>query len=229
MISKPLKLSAAIFCIIYIVIQSFQAWVFKTIPDDPDPVKQLLSGHDPLNITRSWFMLFAMFGLWFVFFTICFSRFQKNKAATILAFTGFSLFCLLEVMLRSTELLYTQIQLPLQYLQATDDHAKQAILDHFNTFQQIQGALYFPLGLGQIIGSLCIAVYFPNQGVDRFIKIIFLLNAIRLILRTLGNYFDLDPLGFNSVYGDLYLPMVILIDGGKAFWLVKTADEARTT
>ena len=226
MISKPFKLAAAIFCIVYIAIQSFQTWVFNTLPDESDPVKQLLSGHDPLHITRSWLMLFSMFGMWFVFFTICFSKFEKNKAATILAFTAFSIFCLLEIMLRSTELIYTQIQLPAQYLQTTDPQIQQSILDQVNTFQHIQRALYFPLGLGQIIGSLSIVGYFPNQGIDRFIKIIFLLNAIRLILRTLGNYFDIDVLGFNSVYITLYLPMVILIEGGKAFWLFKTAKNA---
>lgn len=228
-ISKNLKLSAAIFSLLYIFIQAYQAWVFKTIPFDPDVAQQLLDGNNPLHIVRSWLMFFAMFGLWFVFFTITFSRFEQNKAVTVLAFTGFSVFCLLEIMLRSTELLYIQIHLPKLYLSTGDELIKKHILNQYTAFYDIQFALYFPLGLSQIIGSLCIAGYFPNRGIDRFIRVIFLLNAIRLILRSIGNYFHVDIFGFNTVYGDIYLPMVILIDGGKAFWLLKTANENKST
>lgn len=228
MITSGMRKGAGILCIVYMAVQSFQWWVFSKAPlPESTGIKDFLFGAEPISIVRSWLMLLSMFALFFIFFVLCFDQPSKNKGWNFLAFCGFSVFCLLEVILRSIELFYTQIQLPGEYLAASTAQ-QEIILSYVIQFQKIQGALYFPLGFSQMLGSFILALVFPATPQRNYvIKAVLYFNGIRLLLRTITGYLGIE-LFPDPIYGTLYLPMVYLMFGLKAWWLLgqRKADQA---
>jgi hypothetical protein len=221
-IGRTLKLSAAAACLLYVLVQAFQWWVFSRLPGGHGAVADFLDGRHPLNIYRSSSMLLAMYGLLFIYFVTCFANYRHQAAGTILAFLGFFIFGLLEIVLRSTELFYVQLKLPAEYLSSLDPERQQAIMDAVKAFQEIQHALYFPLGLSQLVGSLILVAIVPTSKVNRVIRFAFLFNALRLFLRMVSTYLGFEILG-DKAYSAAYLPMVVLIFGLNAWWLVRSS------
>ncbi|MBF4464233.1 hypothetical protein [Flavobacterium sp. LC2016-12] len=221
--NKQMKIGAAIMAVIYIVVQTFQWWVFVKVPETGNVITDFLNGGNKLNIYRSWLMLLSMFGLLYLFFTICFDDFRQDKGWRILAFLGFFIFCLLELFIRSIELFFVQGYLVDTYATsiATD---RAAIIKTVTSIQQVWWALYFPLGLSQLLGSIILAgLYLKSTGIDRLIKVVFIINSCRLFLRMLDSYLDINILGISTLLNnELYLPLVIIMFGLKAVWLVKS-------
>ncbi|MBC7938042.1 MAG: hypothetical protein H7Y86_22055 [Rhizobacter sp.] len=224
MITPKMKIGAGVICILYILVQTFQWWVFTKAPSaNPTLLEDFLFGAKCISILRSSLMLASMFGLFYLFFVICFFAGGKYKASAILAFISFSIFCLLEIMLRSVELFYTQVQLPAVYANTTSSASRELILYHVTQFQNIQFALYFPLGLSQTIGSFIIAFIYPaTPRFNYLLKAIMLLNGLRLLLRQLTVYAGIN-LFPDNLYDTLYLPLVYLTFGVTALWLFKSA------
>ncbi len=215
-----MKWIAAFVAVTYILVQTFQWWVFEKVPETGNVIVDIVNGGKSLHIYRSWLMLLSMFGLLFLFFTICFDDFCHHKGWRILAFSGFFIFCFLELFIRSIELFFVQGYLVDTYATAnTADRA--AIIKTVTSLQQLWWALYFPLGLSQLLGSIIlVGVYFRSAGIDRLIKAVFLINSLRLFLRMLDSYCDIDILG-TLLNNELYLPLVIIMFGLKAVWLIK--------
>lgn len=214
-------LTAAIFCIAYILIQSFQEYVFRTIPPPKDPTEELLQGRLPLHIWRSALLLLSFFPLLYVFLVIVLSNFRGNPILFSTAFIGLFIFCFLEISIRSVELFYIQIQLPDALLAAKDAAVRNSILDRFSLFQSIQQALYFPLMLAQAISSFILAIAFSRKPPSNWmIKTAFAINAFRLAGRIIAMTFHVS--WFNSFSGSLYLPFVVIIFGLMTVWLLKT-------
>lgn len=218
-----MKVGAGIVCVLYILVQSFQWWVFAQAPSpEPTPVEDFLFSAQPLSILRSWLMLFSMFGLFYIFFVLCLSIYETHKAAGILALTGFFVFFLLEIILRSIELFYTQVHLPAEYAAITDVARREAILSFVTQFQQVQRALYFPLGLSQTVGSFIIAGVYPATPRYHYaIKAIMFINGLRLLLRMLTNYGGIPAFPTN-LYDTLYLPLVYVTFGVMAWWFFRS-------
>ncbi len=219
LIGRRLRIAAALVSVLYILIQSFQFWVFWKVPEGNSGVQAFLSGHHPLNIARSTLMLLAIFGLLFIYFTVCFSFYLQNKAGAILAFLGFFVFFLLEIMLRSTELFYFQIQLPAVYRGTMDAALQGEMLRSFAAFQGIQHALYFPLMFAPTIGSVILLAIIPRLRVHSPILAAFGINTVRVLVRILGEYLGWNILGENFTNWS-YLPLVYIIFGLTAYWLV---------
>ncbi len=171
-------------------------------------------------------MLLAIFGLLFIYFTICFSFYLHNKAGAILAFLGFFVFFLLEIGLRSTELFYFQIQLPGAYQATTDGILRGEMLRSFEAFQGIQHALYFPLMFAPMIGSVILLAIIPRRRVHWPILAAFGINGVRLLIRILAEYLGWDLLGANFTDRS-YLPLVYIIFGLTAWWLVTVDRDAQ--
>lgn len=221
--NNRMRMSAAVVAIIYILVQTFQWWVFAIVPDTGNVITDFLNGGNKLNIYRSWLMLLSMFGLLYLFFTICFDDFAQQKGWRILAFTGFFIFCLLELFIRSIELFFVQGYLVDTYATANSAD-REAIIKTVKSLQQVWWALYFPLGFSQLVGSIILAgLYLKSTGIDRLIKVIFIINSCRLFLRMLDSYLDINILGISTLLNnELYLPLVIIMFGLKAVWLVKS-------
>lgn len=133
------------------------------------------------------------------------------------------MFCLLEVGLRSVELFCVFLELPSRYAAAASAAEQARVLDAQATFQAVQRALYFPLGLCWLIGSALIALGLGARRFDWLAQWAFGLNALRLLLRS----FDVYVLGpeFDDLYGALYLPLVFLAFVPIAAWLLLREDE----
>lgn len=168
-------------------------------------------------------MLLAIFGLLFIYFTICFSFYPQSKAGAALAFLGFFVFFLCEVGLRSTELFYFQVQLPTEYQATTDAILRGEMLRSFETFQGIQHALYFPLMFAPMIGSIILLVIIPRLRVHWAILAALGINAVRLLIRLSGEYLGWNLLSANFMNW-AYLPLVYIIFGLTAYWLVRVNE-----
>jgi hypothetical protein len=217
MVTPKMKWACLILCLSYILVQTFQWWVFSKAPSDNSPVSFFLFDAEPISVLRSWLMLLSMFGLLYIHFVVSYQNFETHRAACTIAFTSFFTFFLLEVVLRSIELFYIQIQLPNDYLQ-NPQADKEAILSLVSQFRQIQSAMYFPLGISWIVGSLVIGSIFPTKPTFNYlIKIAFWFNGIRLVFRSATVYLGLN-LFPDELYGSLYLPMVFIVFGLMAAW-----------
>lgn len=220
MITSKMKWACLILCLSYILVQTFQWWVFSKAPEGNDPASSFLFDAEPASVWRSWLMLLSMFSLLYIHFVLSWQNYQANPVTSSIAFTGFFTFFLLEVVLRSIELFYIQIELPREYLQnAAID--KESILSVVSQFSKIQSAVYFPLGISWMVGSFLIGFIFPsNPKFNYLIKIAFWFNGIRIALRSATVYLGLT-LFPDSLYGTLYLPMVFVVFGlsGAWFWM----------
>jgi hypothetical protein len=222
MITAGMRKAAGVVCLWYIGVQTFQWWVFSHAPA-PGGVSEFLFAGEPESLLRSWLMLLSMFGLFYLFFVLCFLDPRQSQGWSILAFSGFSLFFLLEITLRSVELFYTQIQLPRAYLAATAEQ-QASILAFVSQFQGIQTALYFPLGLGWASGSVLLGIVFPGTPRRNYlVKGALYFNGARLLLRMVTVYLGVT-LFPSSLYGLLYLPMVYLTFVPIAWWLLAPSE-----
>jgi hypothetical protein len=222
---KNIRIGAAIVALVYIAIQSFQEYVFRSFANPSSVMDELQQGNHPLHLVRSSLMLGAMFGLLFVRYVICYLAAMYNRFWAILAFVCYFVFFMLEVLLRSTELFYSQLYLPKRALEASANEL-QSILDSFQTFQSIQSALYFPLILAAT-GSYAILffVFFPvKQKINWLIKFVLGVDLLRSVWRLSGDYFNVTWLQGN-LYSQIYLLLVIITFGPICIWLLRVKDE----
>ncbi|MGN7830220.1 hypothetical protein ACTJI2_01230 [Pseudoxanthomonas sp. 22568] len=208
---------AAVVALIYVAVQSFQWYVFGHLPGAGDPVQQLLQGPHPLNLARATSMLLSFFGLAYLFLVACGIAWRRNPALAVLAFLGFFVFCLLEVQLRAVELFHVYLALPEQYRATTDTAEHARILAAQGSFQSVQYALYFPLGLSWLLGSVLACLALGRDRMHWLALWAFGLNAVRLFLRMIDSYL-IGP-KFDALYGTLYLPLVYLSFVPLAIWL----------
>ncbi|UBB23738.1 hypothetical protein LAG73_10090 [Pseudoxanthomonas japonensis] len=208
---------AAVVALIYVTVQSFQWYVFGHLPEAGDPVQQLLQGPHPLNLARATSMLLSFFGLAYLFLVACGIAWRRNPALAVLAFLGFFVFCLLEVQLRAVELFHVYLALPEQYRATTDTAEHARILAAQGSFQSVQYALYFPLGLSWLLGSVLACLALGRDRMHWLALWAFGLNAVRLFLRMIDSYL-IGP-KFDALYGILYLPLVYLSFVPLAIWL----------
>lgn len=221
--SSKHRTAAAVVAIAYVAVQAFQWYVFAQLPETGAPEQMLMQGPVPLNIARAVSMLFSFFGLAYLFLVACGIVARRKPALAVAAFLACFVFCLLEVGLRSVELFYVFLELPSRYSAAASAAAQARVLDAQATFQAVQHALYFPLGLCWMIGSALIALGLGARRFDWLAQWAFGLNALRLLLRS----FDVYVLGpkFDALYGTLYLPLVFLTFAPIAAWLLLRKDE----
>ncbi|MXV53086.1 hypothetical protein GS399_19115 [Pedobacter sp. HMF7647] len=225
MVTSNMKIGAGLTAIIYIIIQSYQAWVFDKIPETGNFLDDFLAGANTLHIIRSWLMLIAMFGLFYLFFTLCFDNYANNKAWSIIAFSAFFVFFFLEIIMRSVELLYIQTYLPKAYTSANSSTRQQIILI-VTVIQRVQGALYFPLMAAQMLGSfLLFLTYKSLLSIVWLLKAAFLINALRLAVRMVTVYGNVENTLGTLLDTSLYLPLVYIIYGSMAVWLLVSAKK----
>lgn len=222
---KHIRVSAAIVALAYIAIQSFQWYVFGQFKAPASTVEELQQGNHPLHLVRSSLMLAAMFGLLYVRYVICSLAAVSHRFWATLAFISYFVFFMLEVLLRSTELFYTQLHLPKLALAANANELPN-IVDKFQTFQSIQSALYFPLILaGTFSYAILFFLFSPGrQKINRLIKFVFGVDLLRSLWRLSSDYFGVQWLQGN-LYEQIYLPLVFITFGSISIWLLKVKDE----
>ncbi|MBO9561707.1 MAG: hypothetical protein J7621_03000 [Niastella sp.] len=221
---RQIRIVAAVVALVYIGIQSFQWYVFGQFPTPASPREELLQGYHPLHVVRSWLMLLAMFGLLFLYYVVCSIAARINHAWGRFAFPGFFIFLILEMILRSIELFYIQQHLPILALKSNGEDL-QRIIDQFQTFQSIQQALYFPLIFSGFISYVILFFLFGGgQRVNRIIRFVMGVNILRVVWRLLSDYGHVSWLQGN-LYDRIYLPLVVLVFGSMAFWLIRYKEE----
>lgn len=214
---------AAIFCIIYILIQIFQQYVININPQPSNITEEIIQNSLPLNRWRSFLILISFFLMIYTYTVITFYELKRNILLYFLAFLGFFIFCFLEINIRSVELFYFQMKFPSEFLEAKTEITKTHLIENYTLFQSIQYALYFPLLLSQAISSLIISFLFSSKvKINYALKIGFGINALRLFFRLITMYLNLNIIEqYNSI---LYLPLVIIIFGLLSYWLFNVKD-----
>jgi hypothetical protein len=94
------------------------------------------------------------------------------------------------------------------------------MLRSFEAFQGIQHALYFPLMFAPMLGSVILLAIIPRLRVQWPILAALGINAVRILIRILGEYLGWNILGENFTNWS-YLPLVYIIFGLTAYWLVR--------
>ena len=217
MTSKQLRVAAAVVALAYLAVQAFQECVFRAVGEPATPAEALVLGGHPLHVVRSTAMLAAMFALIFLYGAICLQRAKDRPVLAGFTFLSFLLFGFLEIGLRSVELFWTQLELGPAYAHKPDP----ALLDQVGVFEAVQHALYVPLGLSVLIGSVLGAWLFATgRKIDRVIQVVFVLNVVRNATRMLTVYvvWQLFP---EAAYNAAYLPMVIAFYAAVAYWLLR--------
>lgn len=218
------RIAAGVLVLCYICVQAFQAYVFGAFATPANAGEELLQGAASLHIIRSSLMLISIFALIFMWWVICAQGFHRNTFLALIAFFGFFMFGIFEVALRSVELFWTQIQLPAEYLKATDQLVCAAILDKFATFQSIQGALYFPLMFGPFLAYFAVYFLFPSsQRIHWALKFSIAFAAVRTSVRLLG-YAGIHLVS-DATYAQYYFAMVLIEYLPRAYWLFRVKDE----
>jgi hypothetical protein len=224
--TKPARLIAAIIAFTYILIQSFQSYVLSVLPQTTSSTDAFLQGSLSINIWRSTLLLLSFWGLIYVFLVVCAQNLKHHFTATVFAFLGFFIFCVLEICLRSVELFYFQVHLPILYQQAVGAAEQKTIIDLVDGFQSIQLALYFPLLFSQAVSSVILAATFERRlRLNYLVIFAFALNGFRLAARILGMFLHIH--WFDSFSNGLYLPLVFVIFGSIGVWLLLTKSEVR--
>jgi hypothetical protein len=222
---KKLRIAAAVIALIYIAIQTFQWYVFEQFTNPASPAEELQQGNHPLHLIRSSLMLAAMFGLLYVRYVICFLAGMYNRFWANLAFICYFIFFMIEILLRSTELFYTQLALPQKAL-AVNANDLNGIIDKFQTFQAIQSALYFPLIVSATFSYAILFGLFLSikQKINWIIRSVLAIDLLRSFWRLSSDYFNVKWLQ-GDLYSTIYLPLVIITFGPICIWLLKLKDE----
>ena len=222
---KLLRVTAAVIALIYIVIQTFQWYVFEQFKAPASATEELQQGHHSLHLVRSSVMLAAMFGLLYVRYVICFLAGMHNRFWANLAFICYFVFFIIEILLRSTELFYAQLYLPSKALLANANELN-GIIDKFQTFQAVQSALYFPLIVSATISYAILFILFLSikQKVNWIIRSVLGIDLLRSFWRLSSDYFNVKWLQ-GDLYSTIYLPLVIITFGPICIWLIKFKDE----
>jgi hypothetical protein len=221
---RPVRIIAAVIALVYIGIQGFQEYVFAQFPSPASPKEELMQGFHPLHLTRSWLMLFAMFGLLFLYLVICSLAAKVNRFWARFAFSGVFIFLFLEIIIRSIELFYIQQFLPEQALKS-NEQALIGIIGKLQTFQTIQASLYFPLIFSALIAYVILFFLFAGgEKVNRLIRFVMAVNILRSLWRLLSDYGNISWLQGN-LYNRTYFALVVLLFGCTALWLFKKKEE----
>jgi hypothetical protein len=223
MTGRRLRIAAALTSIAYIAIQGFQEVVFRSLGEPQTPAEALALGAHPLQVARSIAMLAAIFGLIFLYTVICLQRVRERPVLAGFTFLSFLLFGWLEIGLRSVELIWTQLELPATYARAPDP----AILDRVAMFQQVQHALYLPLGFAVLLGNvLGMWLFATGRRLDRVLQIVLAIHAVRSAARLITVYIGW-PLFPAAAYDAAYFAMTVAFYGPVAYWLVQRDDAGR--
>ncbi|NML20706.1 hypothetical protein HHL16_07465 [Pseudoflavitalea sp. G-6-1-2] len=220
---STIKKVAAFIALAYILIQTWQWYVYEQFGAPANTQEEMMQGHHILHVSRSWLMLIAIFAMMILNIAICYVASNISRFWAWVAFVGYFAFFMLEIALRSVELFYVQLQLPAEALKA-DATALQGITEKFSTFYSIQHAMYFPLIFSTTIAYVTLFFLFPSKPkVFMIIKIVMGLNVLRSLWRIGADFLGIKWLQ-GSLYNDLYLPLVVLLYGLTAWWLFRLKE-----
>jgi hypothetical protein len=205
-----MKRVSIFFLVAYLLAQIFQQYVFLTLPTPSNPVEAIARATTFLDQTRSLLILSSFFGLTVSFTFICRQKMKSAPKPATVALIFLILFCFLEITYRSIELFAVHQTWASQFVNATDEFEKGRLLDKITTFNTIVRAVYFPLLLSQMVGSLfLLATTFAGAQGDKYLRASMAVNSLRLAARLGGGYLGISWLEpFNN---QLYFPSITLV------------------
>ena len=221
---STIRNTAACIALAYILIQTWQWYVYAQFSTAANVQEEMMQGHHILHVSRSWLMLIAIFAMTILNIAICYIASYISRFWAWVAFMGYFSFFMLEIILRSVELFYIQLQLPQEALKA-DTASLPSITDKFTLFYSIQHAMYFPLIFSTLISYVTLFFLFPvKPKVFVIIKIVMGANILRSFWRLGADFLGIKWLQGN-LYNDLYLPMVVLLFGLTMWWLLRIKED----
>ena len=78
--------------------------------------------------------------------------------------------------------------------------------------------------LAPMIASFILVAVIRSSALNRVIRMVFGINAIRLLLRILAEYMGINLMG-DKLTTILYLPLVYVTFGLTAYWLFRSSHE----
>lgn len=216
------RFSLAIVCLIFFVlVQLYQFSLRFILPTEQDPYQQLIQRGFTLNHIRYLLILLSIFGLVISYTVICVIHITRDKYFSIIALLFFMLFCFFEILYRSTEyFLVIKKWIPMIIMNPNSQIASDYMY-RIQLFDASVSALYFPLLLCHLCGSLFLFLTIRKiyNGYNILLKIAMIINITRIIPR-LFNYY-LESSGLAQINNYLFFPTISLVFIFQVFYLLR--------
>lgn len=176
----------------YLAAQLFQQYVLRigVMSGLSDLESRVAVGQHIHNKLRLFLVLISMFGMVVGYGIMCATFLADRKWSAVLAFIFFFIFCLFEIGYRSVEFFWA---------------LKQTSLDLLQMFDGVVAAVYFPLLLAHLLGSVFL---FHAIKDSTLLRTAMALNAGRLFLRLM----EFTPYPELNIFsGPYYFPPVGVI------------------
>lgn len=170
-------------------------------------LEAILAGQHSLNIARLSLILASIFLMVFGYSILTISFYREAPVFGILSMLFFIFFILFEISYRSVELFHIVLGLGGEYLHGSAE-TRARLLPHFQFFDRVVNAIYFPLLFSHLIASLCLAWAATKHHGGKLVVNAMGINSIRLVLRLSG----FTPFGYLNIFsGVLYFPPVFVV------------------
>lgn len=147
-----------------------------------------LSSNVVFNL-RTWSQFLSFFFIMIAFWGVAVKKLETSFGLVIIGFVFCAVFVLLELFTRSIDLFVAGGSLATTYASETNDLAKTALRINFDLVNSGIFALYFPLLTAHMLGSCFFGLAtWKGVGLEKFVSVLFLINALRLSLRLMQMY-----------------------------------------
>jgi hypothetical protein len=212
--------------VFYLFAQAFQQVVTRLLPQDGSPASEILTRTQNLDQLRALLILLSMAFSIPLFGAVCFRLFRSAPAFSVLGFVFTCVFLISEMFYRGVDLFVVSRKWASHYLAAVSDADRAATAAQVQVWSDVVAGWYFVLTFSFLLGSLCFAVaaYRDRGHWERFLSLLFVLNAIRLSLRIAEEFGGVRWVA--PINAADYFPMVTIVFGYLSFWLFRQAREA---
>jgi hypothetical protein len=225
--AKHFRIAAVCVCL-FLATQLFQGLCLLVLLPSPESLAEALALRgQALDQWRAFLVMAGLVLLMVPYAVIALDRIAAAPLASTLGFVFGALFVSIELVYRGVTLFEISRGLAPALLAAATPGERESILAAYAEWDELIGALYFPLLLAGFIASCCFAVAtWRGEGRwHRLASLAFALNALRLLTRLLDDYAGATWLApFNSL--PAYLAGVVAVNAMLAAWLFgKARDE----
>lgn len=193
------------------MIQVFEWYVYKAFAPLNNTLETdlSLSAH-PFYHLSSFLMLLSFFALLYPFVVICIHNFTASPVASVMAFLGLFIFCLLQIYLLSIQVFHIQMGLSWFLMQSNGPGVTEHVAAEYSRYRELRMSLYFPLIFSQLIASVILAFTIKvRANRDMLLKYAFGINALYLSWYLIKMYRRLFYAG--DFYSGIYSPVTIIV------------------
>lgn len=213
---------AAVCAFLVAAVMLAQEWLLTQIPAGTTFDQKVAIQVSPLNMVRAWAVFLSMFCVIVAYWGVAARKLPNAPRRAGLGFAFCFLFGVLELSYRSIDLFAVNGRWIPRYLEEADPATRAMLRGQIEAFGDVIVALYAVLLAAHMIGSIAYgAATWGGKGLEKWLGVLFAINAGRLALRLLEGYGGQAWLrGTNRT---IYAPIVVALFAVVGVWLWKGA------